>query len=280
MDYILKKQRERNSSTAQHQDLYAGHRHHVMSIIQEVGRGGRICVLGAGNCNDLDLARLQQWFTEVHLVDWDAASLHEGVAKQQVASESVVLHAGIEVTGVAGYMERWKRAAPSNDEINQVVALLSAPYDIGLGVAFDVVLSGSLLTQLIEMPVALLGPGHPRMVDVVMQIRAAHFRLMMSLMAPGGTGVLVTELMSSDTCEELRHSSDEKLPALYARLVREKRYFTGTNPDALTPALLADPFIAPQITQSQLIDPWRWQIGPNRFFLAYGFVFKKMITSG
>lgn len=277
MSYILEKQRERNVSTSRHWDLYEGHRRQVMSLIQEASGedNQRICLLGAGNCNDIDLSLLSQWYPEIHLVDWDARSLQEGIKKQMIPLESVTMHSGIELTGVARYIERWKRTRPSNSEIDEVIALLSEPYDIGLGTAFDVVLSGSLLTQLIELPVALLGREHPKMVEVALKIRAAHFRLMTSLMAPGGAGVLVTELISSDTCPELNHCPEDKLSELYYRLIQEKRIFTGTNPHALIPALHADPFIAPQIKHTRLTAPWRWQLALDRSFLAYGFVFKR-----
>lgn len=277
MSYILEKQRERNISTASHREYYEGHRRRVMALLEEARteKKGRLCILGAGNCNDTDLSLLSQWYADVHLVDWDADSLREGVEKQQVPPASVILHSGVELTGVARYIERWKRSAPSNQEINEVIALLSQPYDIGIGDSFDVVLSSSLLTQLIELPVALLGLKHPRMVEVALKIRAAHFRLMASLMAPAGTGILVTELISSDTCEELKQCPEDQLPALRDRLIREKKIFTGTNPNALIPALNADLFIAPQIKHANLTAPWRWQLAPTRFFLAYGLVFKK-----
>ena len=275
--YILEKQRERNSSTAQHWDLYEGHRRHVMSLLQnaKMSGKGRLCILGAGNCNDIDLSLLSRWYTELHLVDWDAFSMREGIKKQQISPESVMLHSGIELTGVARYIERWKQMVPSNPEIDQVITLLSEPYDIKIGTSFDVVLSGSLLTQLIELPVALLGPLHPRTVEVALKIRAAHFRLMASLVTPGGTGLLVTELISSDTCEALDYYPKNRLPELYARLIKERNFFPGTNPHALIPALRADPLIAPRIEDVRLTDPWRWRIGPTRSFLSYGVVFKK-----
>ena len=92
-------------------------------------------------------------------------ALQEGIKKQGVSPDTVVLHSGVELTGVARYIERWRLASPSNDEINEAIRLLSEPYDIGVGTGFDVVVSASLLTQLIELPVALLGHQHPRMVE-------------------------------------------------------------------------------------------------------------------
>ncbi|MBX2819423.1 MAG: hypothetical protein KTR29_07070 [Rhodothermaceae bacterium] len=277
MSSILKVQRKRNLSTSQHWDYYEGHRQQVMSLLEEVsaGKKGRLCILGAGNCNDIELPALVERFDEIHLVDWDADSLQEGIKKQGIARESVVLHTGIELTGIGHYIERWKKTPPSNRDIDQGISLLSEPLDVGIDTAFDVVLSSSLLTQLIELPIALLGSNHSRTEEVVLKIRAAHFRLMASLMAARGTGVLVTELISSNTCKELFQCPEDRLSELYYQLIEEQRYFQGTNPKTLIPALLEDPFMSSQIAETKLTAPWRWLLGPERSFLAYGFVFRK-----
>ena len=250
MSSILNVQRKRNLSTSQHWDYYEGHRRQVMSLLEEhqPKENGRICILGAGNCNDIELTLLTEWFDEVHLVDWDADSLQEGIKKQGIAPESVVLHTGIELTGIGHYVGRWKKATPSKGDINQVISLLSEPLDIGIDTAFDVVLSSSLLTQLIELPIALLGLNHPRTEEVVLKIRAAHFRSDGNhSWLQSGTGLLVTELISSNTCKELFQCPEDRLSELYDQLIEEKRYFLGTNPHSLIPALLEDPFMASQV---------------------------------
>ena len=98
---------------------------------------------------------------------------------------------------------------------------------------------------------------------------------MASLLAPGGTGVLVTELISSNTCKELFQYPEDRLLELYDQLIEEQRFFLGTNPKTLIPALLEDPFMASQIEGTSLSAPWRWLLGPERSFLAYGVVFWK-----
>lgn len=49
-----------NATTRTHWDRYAVHRRRVTTLLLAGGNGqGRLCVLGAGNCNDLDLADAQ-----------------------------------------------------------------------------------------------------------------------------------------------------------------------------------------------------------------------------
>ena len=54
-------------------DQWAGFADHRRRVSGLLATGpGRLCVLGAGNANDLDLATLLEVHREVHLVDLDA----------------------------------------------------------------------------------------------------------------------------------------------------------------------------------------------------------------
>src|SRR5688572_33041802 len=67
-----------NRSTWAHWQHFAPHRARVQELIltgRELTPGGKLCALGAGNCNDLELNRLLDAFDEVHLVDIDPAAL-------------------------------------------------------------------------------------------------------------------------------------------------------------------------------------------------------------
>jgi hypothetical protein len=54
-----------------------------MSLIEGLPLGGRPGSPGAGNCSDIDLARLLDRFEQVHLVDLDSEAVIHGVAAQQ-----------------------------------------------------------------------------------------------------------------------------------------------------------------------------------------------------
>ena len=62
-----------NRSTRDHWPHFASHRDWIerLLVADGLGGGGRLCVLGAGNCNDLDLPALAEAFDEIHLVDLD-----------------------------------------------------------------------------------------------------------------------------------------------------------------------------------------------------------------
>src|ERR687897_647573 len=53
-----------------------------------------LCVLGAGNCFDLDLEQLAKCYDAVHLVDLDAQALERTFARQdRTTQDRLVLHA-------------------------------------------------------------------------------------------------------------------------------------------------------------------------------------------
>ena len=77
---VAEKQAALNDSTRGQWQMYASHRQAIERLIVSAlqSHRGRICVLGAGNCNDLDLEWLATVFSEVHLVDIDPAALAAG----------------------------------------------------------------------------------------------------------------------------------------------------------------------------------------------------------
>ena len=95
-------QAQANRSTRDHWRYFAPHRAQIQGLIlPDVGKvrhGGRsLCVLGAGNCNDVDLKALTEAFEEVHLVDLDAPALEAAVERQGVKeSPRMKLHGGID----------------------------------------------------------------------------------------------------------------------------------------------------------------------------------------
>jgi len=75
----------RNAITRDNWTAYANHRRTVTGHLA-VGRApgcDRLCVLGAGNANDLELPILAVMCREVHLVDLDADALALGIARRK-----------------------------------------------------------------------------------------------------------------------------------------------------------------------------------------------------
>ena len=72
----IEEQKQNNRSALAHRSWFAPHQKRLTDLIcsrAAPGQTVRLCVLGAGNCFDLELSRLTQSFAEVHLVDIDRA---------------------------------------------------------------------------------------------------------------------------------------------------------------------------------------------------------------
>lgn len=234
-------QQLRNRASRHAWDEFAGHRREVMLHLTRgfAGRKLRLCVLGAGNCNDLDLGELLHGYGEVHLVDLDDEALSGVLARQGVEpSERLVLHGGLDASDRDG--AAWQGRLPG---------------------PFDVVASVCLLSQLIDAVMRRDTVAESPPIEQVVETRDRHLRAMVDLISPGGWGLLITDFVSSESCPQLANVAEADLPALLAGLIAEQNFFHGLNPLMLRQSLKPPAPIAMEIAQSQLVRPWRWQLG-------------------
>src|SRR5204863_4928380 len=106
---------------------------------------------------------------------------------------------------------------------------------------FDVVLSPCVLSQLIEpIRLALGGGRHPRYRAVRAALRVRHLQTMLHLVRPGGRGVLVVDLASSQMEARLPQAHDEELPGLMRKLICDRRIFTGLSPGEIGETIQLD----------------------------------------
>jgi hypothetical protein len=277
MNPLVKLQTDFNASSAAAWESYASQRQKMTELLTGDGLApaGSLCVLGAGNCNDLDLPALLGAYREVHLVDLDEEALIRGVAQQGLTSHAdLVRHGSVDVTGMLETMAKWSADSAISDE--DLAACRDAPARQAprLPVPYDTVASTCLLSQLLLAVADRLGEKHPRFLDVLQAIRWGHLRLLLDLLAPGGRGALVTDLVSSDTCAELQTVPDYELPSLLNRLIEAKNFYHGVNPAVLFSLLSKDPVLSPQVTDLAASQPWRWDMGA-RVYAVCAFRFRK-----
>src|SRR5689334_14745297 len=87
-------------------ELYTAHREHFTRLVlarAPSGDQGRLCVLGAGKCNDLDLERLGEAYGELHLVDIEPSAVASAVARQPASLRSKLFpHASVDLSVLTG----------------------------------------------------------------------------------------------------------------------------------------------------------------------------------
>lgn len=275
----LRLQAKANRSTRHHWTWFASHRAEVQKLVlPEVGEpGGRLCVLGAGNCNDVDLRALAGAFREIHLVDIDHEALAQAITRQGVAAHAAVRpHGGVDLTGIADLFASWEKRRPDESEVREATTRATRGVVPEIGGPFDVVLSPCLLSQLCGYAQDVLGRHHPRRRDLLVALRTRHLRTVVDLLAPGGTAVVVCDVASSSGHPRLLDMHRDKLAHYLERLTYTDGGFDGLSPAAMRAALHSDPLIAPLLGPVQQVAPWLWHLGPQRTFLVYALRFRRL----
>ncbi len=241
--------------------LYSAHRERVTRVLLDARTisAERLCLLGAGNLNDFDLAALLTAFREIVLVDLDADALQRGLTRQGLAGDGRIrIVAPVDVSGVFAELTAMENAQAREAAIERCLRTLAQIPDFGWKGSCDVVASVGLLTQLIDGVTRTIDESHPRSWEVVSALRTQHLRLMLELASPGGAAVLVTEVVSSDSCPALLSVSEPELPELLRREIAARNFFTGTNPAALQQLLRTEVSLTGQLASVRFSEPWLW----------------------
>jgi hypothetical protein len=274
---IFDHHRNNNRASAGGWDAFHEHRERLTGLLDaEGGADQRLALIGAGNCNDVDLDRLAPRWQTIHLIDLDSEAVTRGVSRQSAAVQAkLVVHAPIDVSGVYDDLPRMRARTLPAAELAALPdravtrALAALPDDAG---RFDTVVSACCLSQIMHS--CFLGLGQHAQLDVVAAALArAHLRTLLSFVRPGGRVVLVSDMVSSETypVEELwgTRSGDE----LIAEVERAGNFLSGTArtfirrlcvTDAAVAALAAGPPTAP--------PPWLWRLGGDLAFIVYALV--------
>jgi hypothetical protein len=262
-----------NGETAGHWDLYEGHRHRLRALVEQRPAGDRVCVLGAGNANGLDLAALSERFAEVHLCDLDGMALALAAERQTAAVRAkLVLHAPIDLSGLLQDLPRWGRVPPSPEELTALPESAAARITRAVGGGFDLVVSECMLTQVYWTCFKALGNG-PALKSVVPAALETHLRSLLELAKPGGSCLLVTDSASSSEGLPLAELLAESDPlGLLHELDRRGTLFTGTSVSLVVGALREGPLSA-KIEGLRVIPPWLWQAARKRSLLVYAVEF-------
>jgi hypothetical protein len=230
--------------------------------------GGSLCVLGAGNCNDLDLGSLHSRFGEIHLVDLDRAALEAAVARQQVPDVSWIrLHAPHDLTGVIDELTHGSSA----DALKERIRAFRLPLQ---GSPFDVVLSAGMLSQMFQS-FADARLRADETVGLVVEARRQHFQLLLDLTRAGGACVLVTDVVSTATAPDLAALREDQLEARLGELIEARNFFTGTNPTAIWNLLAQDLELVARIEHRTFHAPWIWSITKSHAFLTCALTLRK-----
>src|SRR5687768_4174860 len=277
-DPLAREQARQNRGTAGQWQLYAPHRAQVEKLLLSAradlaATPVSLCVLGAGNCNDLDLNHLARLFERVRLVDIDPQALADGLRRQAATHlRQISTQAPVDLSGLGPMLSAWHGLPPVPSAIEQAVDWVGRHQPFGNEpCAADVVLSPCLLSQLIEPVRLALGAKHEKYPLLRKAIVARHLRLLSELVKPGGKGLLVIDLACSDYVPDLGRTQEQDVLGLMNGLLERGKYFSGLAPHELLAVLRADA----TLSEVRPHRPWIWHLSLKRSFIVYAISFHK-----
>ena len=274
-------QRSVNQSSLGQRDSFAAHRAKVTALLCAAAgeQRGRLCVLGAGNCNDLEIGLLLAVYSEVHLVDIDHEAVTGAITRLGHSERARVHgHAPIDISGSLGRLPRWRAFQVTPEELFAFPNAAAESVAAAVPGPFDVVVSACLLSQLQLSLLRELGERH-RLFEAARQLtNLAHLRVMQSLLRVGGRGLLISDASSDEICDlepftRLEHATDRvfRLEAL----AHTGKLFYAVEPGLLELTCRSDPSLAAGLALDPVADAWLWRNGPKRTLLTYALPFRR-----
>jgi hypothetical protein len=275
---IADEQRRSNLSAIPHFEAFASHRERLTALVTpslERTSHGRLCVLGAGNVYDLDLARLTQTWGEIHLVDIDPTALERAYLRQDTSTRAKLsLHTPIDLSGLIDRVDKWRRMYVTPNDLvvypdaasDAIVARLPGP--------FDMVVSACVLTQMQLAMLNALSASHCLFEAARQLLNVMHLRTLAKLLAPGGRALIANDVTSNALVPSLPHAGDPQTALVEA--LRSGRCFYATHPDLLRWTSNEDPVLQKLAEVSSPLDVWLWKNGATRTFLVYAMELRRI----
>ncbi len=262
-----------NLSALPHFESFAEHRRHLTRLVLAAApphSPRTLCVLGAGNCFDLDLEALTRCYERVHLVDIDVGALERANVRQDPATRArLVLHAPLDLSGFLDRIDRWARLEVTPEELMGHPAASAARLSEQLGGPFDVVLSACMLSQMQLSVLSVLGERH-RLFDALRwTLDLTHFRTLAALTRPAGCALFATDVSTEQFHPLAALAPDVDYKALVQELSRTGAVFDFADPQRLTRLFSDDPVLRSAFPPFEVKDAWLWSNGPETKFLVY-----------
>jgi hypothetical protein len=256
---------------------FAAHRRALTDLLlREAAPGAGLLVLGAGNCNDLDLEALVAPagpYAAIDLADVDEGALARAYGRQPEAiQDRLRRHAPVDLSGALRRLHAWTRVHPTPAQVQLLPTTAAAAVSEALPGSWERVVSAGLLTQLLHSARLALGVG-PLLDRVAGALAAAHLRSLALCTAPGGTALLVTDVCSSETYPLVELWPTRAGTKLLGELSASGNTFTGADPTLLLSLLYEHPAVAPLVRAPRVVDPWLWTMSDEVTLLVYGIAF-------
>ncbi|MCE2514796.1 MAG: hypothetical protein J4F37_07275 [Acidobacteria bacterium] len=275
---LVARQLRLNRETLENWRLYRSHREAVADLICRPPQptSARLCILGAGNCNDLDLARFTGRFAQVDLVDLDRQAMAAGVQRQSPSAPGrISLHGGVDLTGILKTLDTWERYRPSRESIDHCMREARAFAGLPFLDRFNVAASICLLSQIVDSVVSVTGPGAVPL-ELVRTLQQRHLRLLAELLLPGAVGYLVTDF----DLEPGDGRPTRKASSTSGAATPRGQAFLGVSPRELCALVRNDAFLRTRVQPARMSPSWLWRQNPRRTLRVCAIQFQRIEKTG
>jgi hypothetical protein len=268
---VVNHERIANEQSRANRELYSSHRQQLTAALLGAcpKPGGRLALLGAGNCNDVELKDLLTVFSEIHLVDIDSAALSSARAQLSKNLQARIFsHAPVDLSGLIDVWDAARTKVPTFAEIDAWATRGSQNVQNRLPGPFELVASCCVLTQMSWGLTQSFGKNHPSETQARESLVAAHLRSMCGL-AAGGRALFACDMISTEyyPLDDLPPHAD--LTELMERLIGMQNFYKGGNPVLVRRLLRRDPVLAASVRSTQWHTPWLWHGHEERTYLVY-----------
>ena len=256
---------------------YAPHRRRVMSLLSELPPGGSVCVLGAGNCNDVALDELARAHTEIHLVDLDGEALERSRDRQvRGVREKLRLHPGVDLSGLLDHLDEWGDRFPARSELGKTAVLAAQGILRTLGQRFSAVVSTCVLSQLAVPFRRAWVTSRTNWADLLSALHAVHLATIAGSVERGGRALLVFDTSSSKDTPALasRGELSARELAAFAETAHARGELTFEPAPEAVVMHLRSPGLTTLVAEPTLGLPWLWDLG-DAVQLVYSASFRR-----
>ena len=260
-------------------DVYANHRNIVTNLIIKSAppAGESLCILGAGICFDLDLSKLSREFSSITLLDLKREDVVSGIEYQvksnglsREAADKIQINGDCDMTGVYGLL---KKANPQSSKQDvDTIAETASKYTPPGFEKYDCIASTCVLSQLLFHVHDTISDEHGSFIELLRTIRQRHLEIIVDALNPLGTGILITDFVSSDSLEELYSTND--LQKTLQDAIASQNYLHGLNPAMVSQVLHQEQFKS-KLKSLQVTTPWRW-ILKEKIYACFAISFSRI----
>jgi len=241
-----------------------------MALLKGPASASSLGVLGAGQLNDVRLDELLRRYRTVTLVDVDVDTVRAAVIRHGVVeSDACRVHAPVDLTGILDVLPTG--SADSGIGVEALLGKVAAHHSDVRGRPFDLTASLGALSQL-HQSVVDSSLQRADVARVCIAVRDKHLRDLVQLTRPGGTVVLVTDVVSTVTAPDLPRVRPADLEGRMAELVAERNFFTGANPYRIVALLEEDDRFRNDVVRTRVVGPWLWAVTEDRQHLTCAIV--------